>query len=386
VPPSWNVFWKETLSFFRDRRTVFNQIVLPLFLMPVFMFAPTYLMARLGTQAGAEVQRVAVKGAPEELLAALRAERLAVLPSDDPATAVRRGKAEVGLLVQGRKVLVFAKKSQEGFKAEVVLAKVDRALSAYKRARVEAALRAAGLDPSVLEPFTREVVDVSPKAAQAAGALGFLVPMFLLMFIVTGAMPVVIDATAGEKEKGTLEVLLAAPAPLVSVLLGKAGAAMVAALVSTLSGVLGLAFGGALLLRLATGPEVQALGFRLAPGPLGVIAVTGVLFAAFAVSAMILLGLYAKSYKEAQTYVSPLYMVLVVPLLVLMFASDFLSQNLWLYALPVFNVYLAIDQIIKAQIGAAALLVTWLSSLIYVAAATYWASRNFSDEGVLFRN
>ncbi len=386
MPPSWNVFWKETLSFFRDRRTVFNQIVLPLFLMPVFMFAPTYLMARLGTQAGAEVQRVAVKGAPEELLAALRAERLAVLPSDDPATAVRRGKAEVGLLVQGRKVLVFAKKSQEGFKAEVVLAKVDRALSAYKRARVEAALRAAGLDPSVLEPFTREVVDVSPKAAQAAGALGFLVPMFLLMFIVTGAMPVVIDATAGEKEKGTLEVLLAAPAPLVSVLLGKAGAAMVAALVSTLSGVLGLAFGGALLLRLATGPEVQALGFRLAPGPLGVIAVTGVLFAAFAVSAMILLGLYAKSYKEAQTYMSFFYMLLIVPAILLGMASSFLDRNPLYDLIPVVGPMLLVDAALKARAGGLDYLLAWGSTAVYAALALLLAAWAFGREEVVFRN
>ena len=79
-------------------------------------------------------------------------------------------------------------------------------------------------------------------------------------------------------------------------------------------------------------------------------------------------------------------LVLIVPLLVLMFASDFLSQSLWLYALPVFNVYLAIDQIIKAQITPLALAVTWLSSLLFITLATYWASRNFSDEGVLFRN
>jgi sodium transport system permease protein len=169
---------------------------------------------------------------------------------------------------------------------------------------------------------------------------------------------------------------------------GKMFAGLVFAVVTSISGLAGLLLGGALFRSLAPGETFEAMSgsFSLSFESTLLLFVTAVLYAGFITALLVAVGMYARSYKEAQTYVSPLYMVLVVPLLVLMFASDFLSQNLWLYALPVFNVYLAIDQIIKAQIGAAALLVTWLSSLIYVAAATYWASRNFSDEGVLFRN
>lgn len=209
-----------------------------------------------------------------------------------------------------------------------------------------------------------------------------------MLFIMMGAMAVVIDATAGEKEKGTLEALLAAPVAHLELATGKMFAGLVFAVVTSISGLAGLLLGGALFRSLAQGETFEAMSgsFSLSFEATLLLFVTAVLYAAFITALLVAVGMYARSYKEAQTYVSPLYMVLIVPLLVLMFASDFLSQNLWLYALPVFNVYLAIDQIIKAQIGSAALLVTWLSSLIYVAAATYWASRNFSDEGVLFRN
>ena len=390
MPPSLNVFWKELLSFFRDRRTVFNQIVFPVALMPLLMYAPTYLVVRLGSQAGAEVQRVAVTGAPDQLVRALVAEKLKVVPGTDPEREVRDGRAEAGLVWQGERVRVFLRKSQEGFKAEVVQAKIERALEAYKRARVVAALRAAGLDPGVLEPFRTEFVDVSPKAAQQAGALGFLVPMFLLMFILSGAMPVVNDATAGEKERGTLEVLLATPAPPFAILLGKAGSAMVAALLSTVSGVAGLALGGLLMVRYAggslAGPGGEGLAFSLSPGALGVILVTGVLFAAFAVGVMLLLGLFAKSYKEAQTYMGFLYMVLVLPAVILGMASSFLGGNPIYDLIPVVGPLLLVDSALRAKADGLDYLLAWGSTALYALLALWLATRAFVREEVVFRN
>ena len=391
MPPSLNVFWKELLSFFRDRRTVFNQIVFPLLLMPVFMFGPAYLVARLSSQAAAEVQRVAVAGAPNELLRELERAGLRPLPDPDPQGAVREGRADAGLRYRRGRVEVYLALAQGGMKAEVLKGRIDRALERYRAALVARRLRAAGLDESVLRPFRVAYTDVSPPQAQGAGELGFLVPMMLLMFVLTGAMPVVNDATAGEKERGTLEVLLAVPASPVALLLGKAGAAMVAALISTASGVGGLLLGGWLLLRYGgdlalEGGGGPGLAFHLGPQVLAVALVTGVLFAAFAVGVMTLLGIFAKGYREAQTYMGFLYMVLVLPALLMGMASSFLEPGPLYYLIPVAGPMMLLDAVLRAKADLAAYLLAWGSTLAYAAGALALAAWAFGREEVVYRN
>ncbi|WP_456444866.1 ABC transporter permease [Oceanithermus sp.] len=379
---------KEIVSTWRDKRTIRNVLVLPVLLMPLFMYGPAFLMSDLESRTQATVQKVGVRDLPPEVLELFAPANLDPIPVDDPKAAVEAERVDAAVVWHDDRFVIYAMEGAKPVKAGLVVAKVRRVLDRYKDARVAERLRAVGLDPGVLEPFAVEVNDVSPPEAQGAGVLGGMIPYFLMLFIMMGAMAVVIDATAGEKEKGTLEALLAAPVAHLELATGKMFAGLVFAVVTSISGLAGLLLGGALFRSLARGETFEAMSgsFSLSFEATLLLFVTAVLYAAFITALLVAVGMYARSYKEAQTYVSPLYMVLIVPLLVLMFASDFLSQNLWLYALPVFNVYLAIDQIIKAQIGLAALLVTWFSSLLYVAAATYWASRNFSDEGVLFRN
>ncbi|HFB38831.1 MAG TPA: ABC transporter permease, partial [Oceanithermus sp.] len=146
MPPSLNVFWKELLSFVRDRRALLNQVVLPLVLMPLFMFGPSYLVERLSSQAAAEAQRVAVRGAPEALEQALKEVGLVVVPEPEPEAAVREGRADAGLVYEEGRVAVYLALAQGGMKAEVLKGRIEHALGRYKAALVEARLRAAGLD------------------------------------------------------------------------------------------------------------------------------------------------------------------------------------------------------------------------------------------------
>jgi len=389
VSPSLNVFWKELLSFFRDRRAVLNQIVLPVVLMPLFMFGPTYLVERLSTQAATEAHRVAVRNMPLGLKEELARVGLLAIPDPDPEAAVREGRADAGIVFFEGRVTVYLALAQGGMKAEVLKGRIEHALGRYKSSLVEARLLEAGLDPRVLEPFQLEFVDVSPPEAREAGFFGFLVPMMLLMFILTGAMPVVSDATAGEKERGTLEVLLAVPAPTGAILLGKAGAAMVAAVLSTASGVGGLVLGGWLLqTRSAALPDggAETFSFRLGAEALFASLVTGVLFAAFAVGVMIFLGMLAKTYREAQTYMGFLYMVLVLPAVLLGMASSFLEPNPLLYLIPVAGPMMLLDGVLRAKASLLAYVLAWGSTLFYAAAALFLAALAFKREEVVFRN
>ncbi|MDW8482449.1 MAG: hypothetical protein RML14_11425 [Meiothermus sp.] len=125
----------------------------------------------------------------------------------------------------------------------------------------------------------------------------------------------------------------------------------------------------------------------MALDPLGYLSilVTAVLFALLVVALMISLGLYARSYKEAQGYMSPLMLVMLVPILFLQF-SDFLRLQDWYFALPFVNVVLALDALVKGTATAIQLGLTWLSTLAYAGLALYLAYLSFQREDVVFRN
>jgi len=388
VKAAWWVALKEIVSTWRDKRTIRNVLLLPLLLMPFLMYGPTALLGGLEKSSQENVQQVAVCDLPAELLAILEQVKLEPVRLADPRGAVERGEVDAALCAEGGGFVIYAQTTAKPIKSGFVVGKIQQALSMYKQQIVAERLRAAGLDPGVLEPFQVRQEDLSPKEAKSAGMMGSMTPYFLMFFIMMGAMAVIIDATAGEKEKGTLEVLLAAPVSHLQIAAGKLLAGLVFAVLTSVSGLIGLTLGAIYTQRFTRDSDLAlaAGSLSLSPAALGYLFVTALLYAAMITALLLAVGMYARSYKEAQTYISPLYMILIIPMLVLMFAADYLHGSLWLYAVPVFNVYLAMDQLIKGQASLAALGVCWLSTGVAVLLALAWAARNFSSESVVFRN
>lgn len=386
---------KELLSVVRERRLLFTTLVLPILVMPLLLFGPVLLFGSLAQRTQESVQRVGVVGVPAGLLAQLRQAKVEPVEVANPQEAVRGREVEAALVYENGRYTLYGRLSGGTTQSALVVEKVQGALRAYKDRVVAERLRAKGIEPELLEPFQVETVDASREQERAAGLFAFLVPYFLVLFIQMGGMPVAVDATAGEKEKGTLEALLAAPVPLMQVLLGKGLAVFVMSLLSTLAAMAGLLLGGGMLRNhfsaqlqaLQRGEDAPRLGGALALDPLGYLSilVTAVLFALLVVALMISLGLYARSYKEAQSYMSPLMLVMLVPILFLQF-SDFLRLQDWYFALPFVNVVLALDALVKGTATAIQLGLTWLSTLAYAGLALYLAYLGFQREDVVFRN
>ncbi|GAB5602882.1 ABC transporter permease [Thermus sp. FJN-A] len=386
------VFRKELLQVFRDRKLVFSTLVLPVLLMPVFMFGPSLFLNRLMQGAAEKVQEVAVATLPPEALGALEQARLTPVTVPDPEGAVREGKYPAGVAFREGVFRVYGRLASGLTESTVAVEKVRSALLTLKEAKVAEALRRAGLPQKVLSPFGVEVVDASPPKERAGGLLGFLLPFFLVVFILSGGQVVAVDATAGEKEKGTLEALLAAPVPLVQVVLGKALAAVAMALLSGTAGLLGLALGGALSARLGGGllgggQETLALGGQV---ELDAASFLGLLLSAFLLAllmgaVMVALGLYARSFKEAQSYMAPLQLLVLLPLILLQFRGFFELQT-WHHLVPLFNAALLMDALLKGSATPLQAGLTWGSTLVYAALALGLAVCAFRREDVVFRN
>jgi sodium transport system permease protein len=386
---------KELLSVVRERRVLFTTIILPIVIMPVLMFGPILLFGNAARQTQETVQKVGVVGVPAVVLEVLRKARVEPLEIVNPRQAVQNREVEAALVFENGTYTLYGRLSGGATQSALVVEKVQSALRTYKDRVVAEQLRARGISPEVLEPFKVETKDASREQERAAGLFAFLIPYFLIVFIQSGGMPVAVDATAGEKEKGTLEALLAAPVPLVQILLGKGLAVFVMSLLSTFAAIAGLLLGGGVFRNLfaaqiqavQNGGNAVQLGGALALDPLGYlsIALTAVLFALLVIAIMISLGLYARTFKEAQSYMSPLMLVMIIPILFLQF-SDFIKLQDWYFALPFVGVMLALDSIVKGAATVAQLSTTWASTLLYAGLALYLAYRNFQREDVVFRN
>jgi sodium transport system permease protein len=210
--------------------------------------------------------------------------------------------------------------------------------------------------------------------------LGYLV--LLLMF--TGGMYPAIDMTAGEKERRTLEVFLSSPASRREIVMGKILAVMTAtistALLSMGSLVYSLRYGG-----MARSKEMKEMlgGASMDAGTFGMVLLTLLPMAVLAASAMIAIAIFARSFKEGQSYLTPLVMLVVFPAAIGGLPGLDLTPALAL--IPVFNASQLIKQILLGEFSTQLFAITLAANLTYAAIAFFVAVRIFEDESVLFR-
>jgi sodium transport system permease protein len=240
-----------------------------------------------------------------------------------------------------------------------------------------------------LPPGFASPVKIRPKRLPGPGILikilSQILPYMILIFAFLGAMYPAIDLGAGEKERGTLETLLVAPVSRLAIVLGKFGVILVAALVSavlaTISLSLSLQLGIFSTLAMVSGGSfsfsiTEALAALLMIVPISCI------FAAL----LLALSIFAKSFKEGQSYASPLQMVIIMPAFISFVPGVKLD---WIMAsIPVVNVSLALKEIFTGNLDQhwAHVGVIFLSTSIFAGLLLWFATWWFQREQVLFRS
>ncbi len=265
--------------------------------------------------------------------------------------------------------------------------RIDAALAPLYRQWRDAHRQRWGLSESqsqvLTEPVVLSLVGTADEREAIGEQVGGLLPYLLLALCLIGAMMPALDIAAGEKERGTLETLLMAPVARWKLVLAKFAvigcASMTVATLSLLCGVIWLLLAG----------QVFTVSFLItAATTLGIVDILLILLLilpiAFAMSASLLaLSVYARSYKEAQNYMSPVSFLIFVPAMVGMVPGMELKGG-WVWA-PIVNVTLAIKELIKGTIDYGLLLPVFTANLLLalslLAFCTFW----FSRERVLFR-
>jgi len=382
-----------------------SAVLIPLLVLPVVMLGLPLLLGGLFQHEQATVTAVGVQGQanlPPELASLLKAQNVGLQPVADPEAAVRDGTVSVAIRVpagfasavasgSGADLTVYSKPGN--MKSELNANKVRQAVQDYTGKLVGARLRAAGLDPALLQPVHVQTVNASSPAEKSSGQLSWLIPFFIAIWTLTGGQMTAIDATAGEKERGTLEALLVTPVRRTEVVIGKFLATATFGLSAAAMAIVGYVVGGAIV-RAALHAQiagqasgmVQAMGGSLDISPASVLLllVSAVLLAGTIAALLLGITMFARSFKEAQSYVAPLSILLILPAVGLQF-KDLLGFGKGVYMVPVFNALVLMDDIVKGTANAGAVLTTWLTLLVVIALLLRFAYRNFQREAVIFR-
>jgi sodium transport system permease protein len=281
-------------------------------------------------------------------------------------------------------------------RAQLIFSKLENAIQAYSGQLVQAKLSEFKLPPQTLTPVIAAPVNADNAAERASGVFAFLIPMFIMQWILIGGQATAIDATAGEKERGTLEALLVTPISRLEVVVGKLLAVVGFSVMSTVFSMIGLVLTGLIaavvlpnqLSKGANGDRLAtAFGGNLSLSPDGFLQLLIVsLTVAVMIGALLLaICIFARSFKEAQTYIAPLGILIIIPAVFLQFA-DFVSRGTGLYSIPLVGSMVVILDVVKGVLNWSHAGTAIVVNLIVAAVAVALALRNFSREQVLFRN
>jgi len=393
------LFGKEILGAFRDRRTLFLTVLFPLIFYPLVLSVMSQFGEAERTRLETLVPTVLVvdRAADETFERALgRAGTLSVRRYSEFDGALDALKDDVGQIL----MVVDKESGGEGLGLDVTLhydqsdqvavlaaSRVRGFLEEYLRQVVDDKLVALG-QPTFDEltpPLTIHLEDVATRESLGRVILSRLLPYFMVLAILTGAMGLGAEITAGEKERNTIATLLVSQLSRTEIVVGKFLAVLTVSLISSLLSAAGLMigirmFGGGLIPTGASGSAIFALDLPAFGWMLVVLLPLAVILAAL----VVIVGSFARSQKEASTYLLPIYMVIVLVGMTSMTGS--ISFEGLRYLIPVANALYALQSIIVGDVVVRDLILTLGANVVCGGLLIAAAVGLFKREAVLFRS
>jgi sodium transport system permease protein len=350
------VFRKEVRENLRDHRSLFSALFFGTVMTPLLVAMLVNLTVRRGqTQENQPVALAVVHGerAPN-LVADLRQFRIEVVAVnlDDAAArdAVHRQQHRIILMIPDNyasqlarglpaPILLYTDSSDSAGAADVGRVRAVLGHHASEIARLR--LMARGIDPTVLSAIAIQDVDVATPTSRSVLILGTLT-VFILVTMLMGGLHIILDATAGERERGSLEPLLTVPVPREQLIYGKILAACVFMILALSLSVCAMAVS----LRFA---GLENLGMRENLNALTVLELIACCapLAPLGAALMTIVAAFTRSYREAQTYVS---LILLFPTLPLVFATTLgLRPTAWLMLVPSLSQHFLVTGLLRAE-------------------------------------
>ncbi len=392
------VYFKEWRDLLRDRRTIISMIVVPLLIMPVLLVTVGSLATKVVGKARQETPKVMLLGGGDspETAAALRAlKTFQFVPASADYTnlisdkkigaAVEMSAGFDAALAAGRKAAVHIYTYEGELRSTIAAEALDQFFRHRRDGLIQRGLAERHLPETVLTPFSIQRTNVASPRKVTGNVVGMILPYLVVLMCLTGAIYPAIDLTAGEKERGTMETLLCSPVARRDLVLGKV---LVVLTVSLATGFLSVASNGVALLVMKqmsreAAQVAAAMPLALDPLALAAVCVMMVPVAAFLSSLLIAAGLFARGTKEANSYLQPLLILVILPAIV--GALPGIEINSRLALIPILNVNLISREILAGTWHWNYIALVFGSTCLYAALAVTAAVALFQREEVLFR-
>ena len=381
---------RELLDFVRDWRTILTMVLVPLLLFPLlFIGLPLVIGGEAQELAATEVE-VLIRGenVPDDLIRDLENRSVVVSlagPVDDRTVddaSVRNGSVhlvvhwnETGDVYEFHLRHLSTSSLSADARQRALLSLSEWEESERNRRVTEGGLNASTtLDPVRYDPTSE---DLASQGEVQGWLLSSFIPLIITVWVVTSGIQPAIDMTAGERERGSMEALLCAPARRWELLAGKWAAVSTIVLVGVVLQLGGLMFA----LTFLAGPSLLSTP-EVGLGSLVLLSVAIFAYSVMVVASELALAIRSKSVKEAGALLAPASLAVIIPAVVVQFINLDGVETYW-FAVPVVNVLLAMRELLLDQVDPVHTVV-WLSTtLIYTGAALWYAQRQFNREDLV---
>ncbi len=390
------LYGREIRSALRERTIVVNGILIPIFLYPVLLWALFSAMIFVEGLAEGFASRVVIVGADAypALVRSLEArDDVEVTRASDPGPSVTRLAAgDLDVVVEivpvgsggpelsgNRGFRISYDRAEE--RSRRALGRVEAAIDSLRSARLEAEATALGLGTGRLDVFRVQMENVASGRDTGRMFLAILVPVFLTVMVALGCFIPAVDTTAGERERSTWETLWTTGPSRGAVVLSKY---LFVATMGTVAGVLNVvavsvSLGG--ILRPLLDERLDGVAFALPASALPLMLAGAVLLALLFAAVMMVLAVFARTFKEGQAMVTPVYWLALAPMILGGSPDRVLTPALAL--VPVANVALAARDAIQARTEMGLVVLAFGVNLLFVVLALLLARRLLEREEVV---
>jgi sodium transport system permease protein len=389
------VYRKEMLEALRDRRTLFSTILVPILLFPVLTVGVGYVAVGLigeATRESSKIMIVGAKDSPAIVDGLKKAKNLIVVPdSADYVNLISNKKIRAAVEIPPGlesadggdrppvKIYIYAGDLKSGFAAN----RIEKFFTEYRDAIARQRLAVEKLPAGLLKPFDVKQQNVVSAEKVAGETVGGIIPYLVIIMCLTGAMYPAMDLTAGEKERATMETILSSPISRTHLVLGKFFVVLTASLVTAALSVSSMGVSSWVFQHLQK-PSPDSIHISIGLGAVLSVFMVALPLAVMFSAALLTIALFAKSYKEAQSYISPLMVVVIIPAVAAMIPGAELTPHLSL--IPILNVSLLCKDLIAGTYHWNSIALIFLSTCVYAAAGLFLAVKMFHRESVLFRS
>lgn len=388
------VLKKELKDIFRDKKTFIVSILIPLLLFPLLFGIIGNSMNKTEKQAQNNVKIAIADDANSSLGSFLRQQKnVKVIDSKNPIEDIKNGKILLSIEIPKNFekqinvteepldiTLTYDDSSQQSGIAETIISSY---IDQYSKQVVAQRLQKRNIDQKILTPVTK-VEKTVQKQGQGQGQLmlSLLLPLLLLIYCISGPMAPALDLGAGEKERGTLEPLLTTQAGRMSLLWGKFLAITFVGVITAASSVAGILISMKQNSAVFKGMSASGVGIDVkALAIIGILTIlTTMVFGALELS----ISIYARSFKEAQTYVSPLTIVSLVPIYAT-YMLDAKGIDMVYFHIPLANITCIMKEVLAGIYNPVHLAITFAWIAVYILISILFARYMFSREEVIFR-